>query len=331
MVPHSLLPGLASLIQQSSPPRLFANSRSSPPSSNCTDTGLFSMYLSAADHTGDRIAAIMVSILILMVNFQSDLGIGKITYLVWWDVFNLVSMGVLALVMLEALYEHLLITSDQEAKCLIINRVLRVAFSAFIYPSVLVWLLLFGLQGSGTALGWTVLALGVSTTWLFSIFFIRRMSNMGVVDRNTVIAKLQAVDLSDRDALEEALEQAFTTFDLDNSGRLDIDEVRDLLTNLFKDRMVTQKESAASNLDLDGDGKISKFEFTKLLLHVKTFADGDGTFSLQMLIEALTYATNLSPDFASTGMLPVRRPSSPKSRVGMDVAVEVGSAKPLSA
>lgn len=50
--------------------------------------GLASLYMNAADHTGDRAALIGVSALIVMFNFQTDLVIGTVTYLVWWDVFK---------------------------------------------------------------------------------------------------------------------------------------------------------------------------------------------------------------------------------------------------
>ena len=254
-------------------------------------TGLLSMYLSASDHTGDRIAAVMVSILILMVNFQSDLGIGKITYLVWWDVFNLISMGVLALVLIEALWEHTLITSDQEAKCLIVNQVLRIAFIWAVYPCVLIWLLLYGLQGISTPIGWIVLLGGNLCTAAVSVYYYRKLSRGNQLDRDAVIAKLQSARLSDAEEMEAALTDAFITFDLDNSGRLDIDEVRDLLTNCFKNRIVDSASSPGGAIDTDGDGRISKYEFANLLLTVKKFADGNGTFSLPMLMEALAYAT----------------------------------------
>ena len=91
--------------------------------------------------------------------------------------------------------------------------------------------------------------------------------------------------------MEAALTDAFITFDLDNSGRLDIDEVRDLLTNCFKNRIVDSASSPGGAIDTDGDGRISKYEFASLLLTVKKFADGNGTFSLPMLMEALAYAT----------------------------------------
>ena len=45
---------------------------------------LMALFMSADQHTGDRAGMILVGALILIVNFQSDIGLGNITYLVWW-------------------------------------------------------------------------------------------------------------------------------------------------------------------------------------------------------------------------------------------------------
>ena len=56
--------------------------------------GLLSLYMAIADHTGDRAALIGVSLLIVIINFQTPLIIGEVQYLVWWDIFNLFAFGV---------------------------------------------------------------------------------------------------------------------------------------------------------------------------------------------------------------------------------------------
>lgn len=68
--------------------------------------GLCAPFLDVADHTGDRVALILVSALIVVVSFQTDFGLGKISYLMWFDYFNLMQMGVLALALVETLVEH---------------------------------------------------------------------------------------------------------------------------------------------------------------------------------------------------------------------------------
>ena len=45
--------------------------------------------------TGDRVALILASMLILMINFQTDLNLGKLTYHTWWDLLCAASINVL--------------------------------------------------------------------------------------------------------------------------------------------------------------------------------------------------------------------------------------------
>ena len=133
------------------------------------------------------------------------------------------------------------------------------------------------------------------------------------------------------DALDAALKDTFEIFDVDGSGRLDIDEVRDLLTNLFKNRVVETGPDGSpfSAVDLDGDDKISRYEFSQLLLQVKTFADASGTYSLEMLIEAIAYATTKSEIIkseSSTGGAVSRA-----GKATMSVTVSSPSGKALNA
>ena len=56
--------------------------------------GLSSVFLTASDHSGDRAAIISVSILICMQNLRDDHGLGKLAASTWFDVFNLVQLGI---------------------------------------------------------------------------------------------------------------------------------------------------------------------------------------------------------------------------------------------
>lgn len=85
-------------------------------------SGIAALFISAKDHTGDRTALILVAALIVTNSFQADLGLGSLHYLVWWDYFNLMQMGVLVLTLLIALYEHQLIVATQESLALAVNQ-----------------------------------------------------------------------------------------------------------------------------------------------------------------------------------------------------------------
>lgn len=56
--------------------------------------GLTSIVMDGKDHTGDRTALILVSALIVTTSFQSDIGLGSLQYLIWWDYFNVMQIVV---------------------------------------------------------------------------------------------------------------------------------------------------------------------------------------------------------------------------------------------
>merc|ERR1711998_34159 len=66
--------------------------------------------------------------------------------------------------------------------------------------------------------------------------------------------------------MEDLILQAFRTFDADNSGFIDKDELLNTLTTMgdkVDEKMVT---SMIEEADVDGDGKINYTEFSKIML-----------------------------------------------------------------
>ena len=237
------------------------------PSTIVMYAGMSALFMSAADHTGDRAATILVAALILMVNFQTDIGLGKITYLVWWDVFNLVSILQLAVILVTSLWEHLLIYSGDLCKATDINRVQRVAFLLFFYPVMFVWLLLLGINESyGDPSAWSILAAGTLLVGIFSVLAYRRLHNRGNQMRTEAIAKLGDTNPS-QPIFSSVLKEAFVAFDVDSSGLLDMDEVRTLLKACLP--------SAEPS------------EFAETILGVRAFANTDGELTFNAFHDAL--------------------------------------------
>uniref|UniRef100_A0A7S2FXH4 Neurotransmitter-gated ion-channel ligand-binding domain-containing protein n=1 Tax=Haptolina brevifila TaxID=156173 RepID=A0A7S2FXH4_9EUKA len=85
--------------------------------------GLMSVFLSADDHSGDRAALLGVSILICMINLERDHGLGKLMYSTWFDVFNLLQLGIQIIALGEGLLEHKLIKWNREDEALMLQRV----------------------------------------------------------------------------------------------------------------------------------------------------------------------------------------------------------------
>jgi len=193
------------------------------------------LYLSAEDHTGDRTAMVLVGALILMVNFQADLGLGSITYLVWWDYFNLAGFFMLLGVLVVCIYEHRLIYAEDITRARAFNRVARVAFLAGIYPLILTSLLVYG-QSDGrpdlfvAALVIGVLGvLGVLLVW-HCVY--RRLLRAAFRSRELAAASLAVADPADG-AFATQMEATFAAWDTDRDDKLSRDELRELIKTAF--------------------------------------------------------------------------------------------------
>jgi len=122
---------------------------------------LFGLLLHPGDHSGDRVAGVMVSALIVVTTYQMDLGLGRLTYLIWFDIFNLVQLVTLMVVLLEVLYVHRLVSASKEEEAKYVDSTCLLMITMGIYPVVLVALICFGFERNNT--GIIVLVVGIVT------------------------------------------------------------------------------------------------------------------------------------------------------------------------
>ena len=237
------------------------------PSTIVMYAGMSALYMNSLEHTGDRTASILVAALILMVNFQTDLGLGKITYLVWWDMYNLISIMILILILCLSLWEKILVDTGENAKATDMNRVQRVAFLFLAYPIVALWLLLLGLsEDYGNPLAWTILVVGLVGLLVATLFAYKRIHNAGIRQREAVVTKLKGLSHED-EIFPDVLKDAFDAYDVDASGKLDTDELRDLLKAIVT----------------TADSKL----FAEISLAIKGFADAGGELSYNAFHDSL--------------------------------------------
>jgi hypothetical protein len=58
-----------------------------------------------------------------MINLERDLGLGMLTYAMWFDTFNMFQLYVQLVALLEGYIEHKLVCTGREAECLMLNKV----------------------------------------------------------------------------------------------------------------------------------------------------------------------------------------------------------------
>lgn len=247
--------------------------------------GLASLYMTAADHTGDRAALIGVSALITIVNFQNPLVIGSVPYLVWWDIFNLMAFFVLTLSLVISIIEHRCLATGEDETALTLSMVARPTILCAMYPSMLVYLFIAGLQSDwGSPVALFVLIAGNVLPAMLAVIVFKRAMRKGHKDRTTVVEKLKLATASDP-AFHDILEEAFEAFDVDNSGFLDISEARDLLHVLYYD-------------------SIGPEQFARAMLDVHKFCDVKGSLNVDGLTDAIVHVAALYTRPAPTPIEP---------------------------
>ena len=64
------------------------------------------LWMLPTEQTGDRVAGLVVALLIVMTNLQTDLKLGDLTYLIWVDYFNLMQLCVLLIALIQTMVIH---------------------------------------------------------------------------------------------------------------------------------------------------------------------------------------------------------------------------------
>ena len=192
--------------------------------------GLLSVFLSAADHSGDRAALLGVSILICVINLERDTGLGKLMYSTWFDIFNIFQLGIQVVALVEGLVEHKLMCWGNEAECLMLNKVWSWLILTSLYPLLTISIILGGAKlGTIAAILQFVV---VPLSCLLAAFEFRRRLLADAKRRKIAAKKLANTDRDSED-FSQVFEEAFEAYDLDSSGSLDAEEIRTLIKAIF--------------------------------------------------------------------------------------------------
>ena len=188
-------------------------------------------------------------------------------------------MVMLVIALIETLYEHKLIASDDPEKCFIINRVSTVALLFVAMPTVLVWILLIGLSGKWSAtMPWVVLIAGMLFCCTLSYFWTRMLSNKGKNRKLDTMDKLRSIHPAAPE-FPAVFQDAFQALDADNSGTLDTDEARAFMRLLLAgtNEDPGKKPSGFANIMLEirkfqdpTSGAFTEAAFTDALIHILT-------------------------------------------------------------
>ena len=211
------------------------------------------LWLDPVDSMGDRLAAIVVSFLIVVTNMQADLGLGRLSYFIWMDIFNVISLVMLLCALVESIAVHYLLRKRLDVGAAFLDKVFRAILPMGVYPFMVVGMLVYGTTGNFEA-GMLILFLGSAMCIMSGLMYVRYDIKKTLQQRLTTIAALKA-SLTDETrrtpggglgyskSLEKECSNVFDAFDFDKSGSIDTDELKEIVKALFPDQLGPGQES----------------------------------------------------------------------------------------
>jgi len=230
---------------------------------------LLAMWLNplAPPLVGARSGLLITAMVGLSIRSNIDYGLGRIDYFVWADIFALLQFFVVCLALLETIYVHQLAISQQQAKAMSVDRVARVLVPLFIYPVLVIAMLVMGIAES-IVVGVAIAVGGLLVFVILGLLKVQYELTMRKRRMRQLMVELLSLDLQAPEA-EARVEDAFNFLDLSGDGYLGQRELRPILRSL--NPKLTRKQAAAilKSLDANQDGKVGVGEFWRLLECVK--------------------------------------------------------------
>jgi len=196
---------------------------------------LTALFMHPEEHSGDRAAVLYIAFLISLTNMATtDLGLGKVSSLLWYDLFNLLQLLLSLIAVAETMVVHLLFARNAAKLATHIDMVCRITLPA-LYVGETAGIFIVGV-GGGRGLQ---TALGAALMVTFAVFLVPvtlvlvwRRATALQRHQEVCIASLKLIAPTDEAAYDAALERMFNAFDVDASGELDTDELRELFKAL---------------------------------------------------------------------------------------------------
>jgi hypothetical protein len=188
---------------------------------------------------------------------------------VWWDAFNLSQLGLVCVGLIESIIIHGFTARDMGDVAYHIDRVCRLVVPLLLYPGITIAFLLYGTLELTT----TALTIGVLTTSVsfisIPIFAVRNIKHMAVVRARALhdVSPASGASPADPD-WEQKVYRLFNAFDADDSGDIDIKEMRALVSQMHP--------------------TLPKNHVRTALLQMKQYCDNDGRLDLGNLLDAIS-------------------------------------------
>ena len=170
-------------------------------------------YLHPEEHIGDRCAVLFIAFLILVTMLQTDIGLGRLSRLLWVDVFNVIQLLLVLVACAETMVVHTLFRQQRNTLATHIDKASRLFLAWVIYPTVTIgsfmWFL--DLEAEGTIVVVAGLPVSLIAFWLE----VKASSHRCEVRQRKALAAFQQLTSSDDPTWESVVDGIFQSFDVD--------------------------------------------------------------------------------------------------------------------
>jgi len=231
-------------------------------------------YLHPEEHIGDRCAVLFIAFLILITMLQADLGLGRLSNLLWLDVFNLVQLLLVLVACAETIVVHNLLKQQRNAIATHIDKSSRIFLTWVVYPVVTIgtFLCFFERETAGIV----VIVVGVPVAMITFWLSVNISGGIAEARQRKALEDFQTLTDHDDPRWEATVENVFKALDLDGSGDIDEAEFRDLLNLLFLEMPRPLSVATLNQVRslFDRDGHLQQGSFGDAMLIAKQFVEG---------------------------------------------------------
>jgi hypothetical protein len=258
---------------------------------------------------GARFAIQITAMLVISVRSQEDLDdeIGRNTQLLWLDQFMFGQFAAVLSALVESALVHHLIRGGNETFALLLDSIFRVLLPMLMYPACVIGFVAGALTASD-AVTLAICMCGILLPLTWGVLQVRRTFVRFQKSKTRLAAQLIDADESEIDDTSESslLREAFSLFDLDNSGDIDTKEVRSMLTTMYPLMPIHHRKVALKlQSGIDGDARLRFEDFDDTILEWRRYAeanDPDNTWRKPRL-GISDHSRRLSEKMASMGRM----------------------------
>lgn len=254
---------------------------------------------------------------------QMDLGLGKLTSIMWIDYFNIIQMALLIAAVVEGLVVHHYFATQRETFAIHLDHVFRVWFPFVVYPFVTMGVVIWGAFHDETPF-LLMMLFGIPIAVIVGWYLVKRNYKERARRLKHCIRKINSMTGEEGKQYDAALFELFRAVDIDASGELDSKELRELYKQLYPEaeRKTISEAVQISRKFANADGNLDDDSFVDALNAVE---ERFGKSLRELDQKKASFASSLSTPRFTPRFMRKSESKGPKGPKGSSTCVEVAN------